>query len=216
MGKVERGIKEGQSVLFGISAEVFSGVAVAMSVYNFWSTSLKRAELRLFASPLIRYASPYQNSVFEVFEIPLTVINEGAQTGTILSFDLEVTNSQNGTSKLFYSAGLGPWSLAKVKGEGLTPFTPISLNRRCSQSETVLFYARNDSRVMQIVEAPAQYRFAITPVTAQGRALLGRKPKPLTFEMTLPYLDHRAFTSGGGTLPLHKASLSEEKPAVPR
>jgi hypothetical protein len=120
----------------GVSAEVFSGVAVAMSMYSLWRTSLQRADLRVFVSPLIRYASPYQNSVFEVFEIPLTVVNEGAQTGTILSFDLEVTNSQNGASKLFYSAGLGPWSLARVKGEGLTPFTPVSLTGRSSQSET--------------------------------------------------------------------------------
>ena len=171
-------------------------------------TSLQRADMRVFVSPLIRYASPYQNSIFEVFEIPLTVINEGAQTGTILSFDLEVTNSQNGASKHFYSAGLGPWSLARVKGEGLTPFTPVSLTGRSSQSETILFYARNDSRVMQIVEAPAQYRFAITPQAAQRSALLRRSPKPLMFEMTLPYLDHRAFTSGGGTIPMHNASWS--------
>lgn len=61
---------------------------------------------------------------------------------------------------------------------------------------------------MQIVEAPAQYRFAMMPLTAQRPALLRRKPKPLMFEMTLPYLDHRAFTSGGGTLPMHKASWS--------
>ena len=177
-----------------------------MSMYSLWRTSLQRANMRVFVSPLIRYASPYQNSVFEVFEIPLTVINEGAQTGTILSFDLEVTNAQNGVSKFFYSAGLGPWSLARVKGEGLTPFTPVSLTGRSSQSETILFYARNDSRVMQIVEAPTQYRFAITPQAVQGPALLRRKPKPLMFEMTLPYLDHRAFTSGGGTLPMHNAS----------
>jgi hypothetical protein len=191
----------------GVSAEVFSGVAVAMSMYSLWRTSLQRADLRVFVAPLIRYASPYQNSIFEVFEIPLTVINEGAQTGTILSFDLEVTNAQNGASKHFYSAGLGPWSLAR-KGEGLTPFTPVSLTGRSSQSETILFYARNDSRVMQIVEAPTQYRFAITPQAAQRPALLRRRPKPLMFEMTLPYLDHRAFTSGGGTLPMHNASWS--------
>ena len=196
----------------GISAEVFSGVAVAVSAYSLWRTSLKSAELRVFVPPLIRYASPYQNSIFEVFEIPLTIINEGAQTGTVLSFDLEVTNPQNGASKLFYSAGLGPWSMAKVKGEGLIPFAPVSLTGRSAQSETVLFYARNDSRVLQIVEAPGPYQFAIMPLKAQGRTLLGRmplggKPKPLTFEMTLPYLDHRAFTMGGGTLPLNAADM---------
>ncbi len=194
--------------MFGIeiSAEVSSGVALVTSMYSLWRTSLKWADLRVFVSPLIRYASPYQNSIFEVFEIPLTVINSGAQTGTILSFDLEVTNAQNGASKHFYSAGLGPWSLGKVKGEGLTPFTPVSLNGRSSQSETVLFYARTDATVMQIVEAPAQYSFAITPLTAQRYAFLRRQPKPLMFDMTLSYLDHRAFTSGGGTLPLHNTS----------
>ena len=190
---------------FGISAEVFSGVAVVVSVYSLWRTTLRGADLRIFVPPLIRYASPYQNSVFEVFEIPLTAINEGARTGTILSFDLEVRNAQTGVSKLFYSAGLGPWSLAKAKGEGLAPFTPVSLTGRSSQSETVLFYARNDSRVQQIVEAPATFEFTIIPLTARRRGLFRRKPKSLAFEMTLPHLDHRAFTSGSGSLPLHNA-----------
>jgi len=190
----------------GISAEVFSGVALALSAYSLWSTSLKAARLRVYVPPLIRYASPYQNSVFEVFEIPLTVINEGAQTGTILSFDLEVTNPQTGASKLFYSAGFGPWSLAKAQGENLVPFAPLSLSGRSSQSETVLFYARSDSKIRQIVEAAARYQFAITPLLARRRGLFRRKPKFFTFEMILPYLDHRAFTSGAGSLPLHNAS----------
>ncbi len=117
----------------------------------------QRADLRVSVPPIIRYASPYQNSIFEVFEIPMTIVNDGAQTGTVLSLDLEVTGVETGKSKLFYSAGLGPWSLAKVKGEGLAPFTPISLTGRASQSDTVLFYARTDSRVLQIVEAPPEF-----------------------------------------------------------
>jgi hypothetical protein len=191
---------------FGLSAEVFSGVAVVVSLYSLWRTSLQRADLRVFVPPIVRYASPYQNSVFEVFEIPMTVVNDGARTGTVLSLDLEVTSVETGKSKLFYSAGLGPWSLAKVKGEGLAPFTPISLTGRASQSDTVLFYARTDSRVLQIVEAPGVYRFSIIASTTRGRSLFRRPPKPLLFEMTLPYLDHRAFTSGGGTLPLNNAN----------
>ena len=126
----------------GISAEVFSGVAVLLSGYSLWQTSLRRAQLQTFVSPLIRYASPYQNSIFEVFEIPLTVLNEGARSGTVLSMELEVNNPQTGASKYFYSAGLGPWSLAKVQGEGLLPFTPLSLPGHSSQSATILFYAR--------------------------------------------------------------------------
>jgi hypothetical protein len=141
-----------------ITAEVFSGVAVLVSGYNLWQTSLRRARLRIFVPPVIRYASPYQNSIFEVFEIPLTAINEGARTGTILSLDLEVTNRQTGAKKLFYSAGLGPWVVKKIREEGTQAFTPLSLPGRESQSQTVLFYAREDSRVQQVVEAAVQFR----------------------------------------------------------
>lgn len=184
----------------GISAEVFSGVAVVLSGYSLWQTSLRRADLQVFVSPLIRYASPYQNSIFEVFEIPLTVVNEGARAGTVLSIDLEVNNPQTGATKYFYSAGLGAWSLAKVHGEGLLPFTPLSLVGHTSQSATILFYAREDSRIQQLADNPGHYKFILHLQAARNT-----RSKPLTFEMILPYMDHRAFTSGAGTLPLHQA-----------
>jgi hypothetical protein len=187
--------------MFGFTAELFSGIAVAVSGYSLWQTALRRAELRVFVPPLIRYASPYTNSTFEVFEIPLTVVNEGARTGTVLSLDLEVTNPQTRASKQFYSAGLGPWSMTKVHGEGLIPFAPFSLAGRTSQSATVLFYAREDSRIRQIAEGPGQYQFALSLLTAhRGK----NKARPLEFEMNLPHMDHRAFTGGAGTLPLHQ------------
>jgi hypothetical protein len=190
----------------GVSAEIFSGVAVAVSGYSLWQTSLRQADLHVFVPPLIRYASPYQNSTFEIFEIPLTATNQGAQTGTVLSINLEVTNPQSNASKYFYSGGLGPWSLAKAQGEDLQPFTPLSLSGRASHSATVLFYARDDSTVRQIIDGPGLYHFAMVLLTArpEGFSVLGRsKSKPLIFEMNLPYLDHRAFTSGSGTLGLH-------------
>jgi hypothetical protein len=192
----ERGI-----TMPGFTAELFSGIAVAVSGYSLWQTTLRGAELRVFVPPLIRYASPYQNSTFEVFEIPLTIVNQGARTGTVLSLDLEVTNPQTGASKQFYSAGLGPWSVAKVHGEGLVPFAPFSLAGRASHSATILFYAREDSRILQIAEAPGQYQFALSLLTAHRSK---GKAKPLEFKMNLPYMDHRAFTSGAGTLPLHQ------------
>ena len=182
----------------GFTAEVFSGVAVALSGYNFWHTSLRQAVLRAFVPPVMRYASPYQNSIFEVFEVPVTIVNEGARTGTVLSLNLQVTNAK-GVSKHFYSAGLGSWSMGKVRGEGLAPFTPISLPGRTSQSEVILFYAREDSTVSQVAEEEGRYKLAISMLTAQGQ-----ETQPLEFEMKLPYMDHRAFTSGSGTLPLHQ------------
>lgn len=182
----------------GFTAEVFSGVAVLVSGYSLWQTTLRRPQLRLYVPPLIRYASPYQNSNFELFEIPLTVTNEGARSGSVLSMDLLVINQQTGNSKRFYSAGVGAWSLPKVRGEGLAPFAPLSLAGRGSESVTVLFYAREDSRVMQIAEAPGRYTFALSLQTTPPA-----RSKPMEFEMNLLYMDQRAFSTGAGTLPLH-------------
>ena len=181
----------------GFTAEVFSGVAVAVSGYNFWHTSLRQPVLRAFVPPVVRYASPYQNSIFEVFEVPVTIVNEGARTGTVLSLNLQVTNG-NGVSKHFYSAGLGSWSMAKVRGEGLAPFTPISLPGRTSHSAVILFYAREDSSVLQVAEEAGRFKFTLSLLTSQRQ-----ESELLDFDMKLPFMDHRAFTSGGGTLPLH-------------
>jgi hypothetical protein len=197
---VSEGIK--MAAFPDVTAEVFSGIAVLVSGYSLWQTSLRRARLQVFVPPVIRYASPYQNSAFEVFEIPITAVNEGARTGTILSLDLEVTNRETGAKKQFYSAGLGPWILAKIRDEGPRPFAPLSLPGRTSYSETILFFAREDSRIQQLLEAPGLYDFAIRLITTSPG---GRKAPPaLTFDMNLPYMDHRAFTSGAGTLPLYR------------
>jgi hypothetical protein len=185
------------AIFGGITAELFSGIAVAVSGYSLWRTTLRKPVLRAFVPPVMRYASPYQNSIFEVFEIPLTVVNEGALTGTVLSLNLKVTNPR-GISKDFYSAGLGSWSMGKARGEGLAPFTPVSLPGRTSHSAVILFYAREDSSVPQIIEDAGLYTFAVTLLTAHAG-----ESQPLEFEMKLPYMDHRAFTTGSGSLPLH-------------
>lgn len=182
----------------GFTAEVFSGAAVVVSGYCLWQTSFRQAQLRMFIPPQIRYASPYQNSIFEVFEVPLTIVNEGAHAGSILSIGLEVTNAQKGVSKKFYSAGLGSWSIAKVKGEGIAPFTPLSLPGHAAHSAVVLFYAREDSKVLQVTDEAGVYTFEMTVLTAHGK-----KTQPLKFDMKLPFMDHRAFTVGSGTLSLH-------------
>ncbi len=182
----------------GFTAEVFSGVAVIVSGYSLWQTSLRRAHLRVFVPPLIRYASPYQNSIFEVFEVPLTIVNEGARTGTVLSIGLEVKNVKKAISKQFYSAGLGAWGMGKVRGEGLSPFTPLSLPGRTTHSAVILFYAREDSSVLQVTDEAGLYTFEMSLLMSHSKG-----SQPLKFEMKLPYMDHRAFTGGSGTLPLH-------------
>ena len=173
-------------------------VALVLSVYNFWQNTLQPSTLSVFVPPVISYASPFQNSNFEAFAIPITITNEGARTGTILSMTLVVTDPQQNVSKSFYSANFGQWTNDKFRSGEFKPFAPLSILGRTSLSDTVQFYARSDETVMQIVRAAGRFQFAITLDSAAS------KSRPLTFEMMLPELDNRAFTSGAGTVALHQ------------
>jgi hypothetical protein len=62
-------------------SDIVAALALIVSLYSLWQSALKRAELTVFVAPIIRYASPYQNSNFEAFCIPLTIANEGAAPG---------------------------------------------------------------------------------------------------------------------------------------
>jgi hypothetical protein len=192
--------------MFSVS-DIASGGAVIFSGISLWYTSLRAPDLNIFVPPILRYASPFQNSIFEAFEIPVTIINSGARTGTVLSIDLVVTDYKRRQSKRFYSACIGPWHRETL---GFKPFAPMSLAGRTSQSDTLLFYPRNDETVMQIVQDAGRFRFNLSlnvagarPQSTLTRLLGGGIPAPLTFDMHLPVLDHRSFTQGAGSVMLN-------------
>lgn len=185
-----------------------SAIAVVFSGYSLFETSLRQPDLTVFVPPVIQYSSPYQNSNFEVLAIPVTILNEGARTGTILSMDLTVQDAAKTKTKRFYSADLGNWTMEKARGFGLKPFSPIALAGKASQTEVILFYPRREETVQQLVNEVGSYRFTLQLNTARAEDfwLLDRlwqhPPKPVSFEMTLPVLDHRAFNTG--TLPMYQ------------
>jgi hypothetical protein len=190
-------------------SEIASAVALVFSIYNFWQNSQKPPEMRLFVPPVINYASVNPNNNFEMFAIPLTVINQGARTGTILSMDLVVKNLETNETKRFFSASLGKWSVTKDRADGFESFAPISLAGRASYSETVQFYTRGDEKVLQIVQNPGRYQFTVTVDSPEADfgfldQALSKGTQPLTFEMVLQQQkDYRAFNQGSGTIWLH-------------
>ena len=194
---------------FSIPGDVTSWIALATSLYSVWQTALKRADLVAFVPPTIRYASPYQNTNLEMFEVPVTVLNQGARSGTILAMELTVEKAGTGQVKRFYAAGLDQWSLEAARS-GFKPFMPVALAGRTSRSRTVLFQSRNEETIAQVVAGDGDYKFTLSLETALARdsgilaRLFAKHPKPLGFAMRLPYYDARAFTSGNGTLPLHQ------------
>jgi hypothetical protein len=191
-------------------SDIAAAVALVFSAYSLWQSSLRPPALQIFVPPVIAYASPLQNSNFEALMIPVTITNEGAQTGTILSATLVVTDLAKKASKRFYSANFGQWTNEKFRSGEFQPFAPISIPGRTSLSNVVQFYARTEEPVMQIVSAAGRFQFAITlDTSASGKLgllgrLLAKRTRPLVFEMLLPQLDHRAFNSGAGTVMLHQ------------
>jgi hypothetical protein len=201
----------------GRIAAVVSAVALALSLYSLWESSLKQADLHVFVPPVIQYAAPYQNSNFEMIAIPVTLANEGAQTGTVLSMELAVTDPRTNQTKRFYSADFGRWTMEKTRAGAYQPFAPISLAGRASRTESVLFYTRgNQEKPEQLIREPGPYRFVLRleEATADGGfldRLWSRRQGVLAFERELTFYDARAFNNG--TLPLYakdwRSSVSE-------
>ena len=73
----------------GRLATMISAAAFLFSGFSFYESALKQAELEVHIPPVIHYGRDGGGKV-ELFAIPVTITNDGARTGTILSLDLEV------------------------------------------------------------------------------------------------------------------------------
>jgi hypothetical protein len=185
--------------MLGVS-EIIAGVALLVSGYNLWQSKLKRADLKIFVPPVIQYSSPYQNSNFEVFAIPVTLANEGAQTGIVLSIELEVTDPRTKAVKRFYAADFGRWTMEKTRTGAYQPFAPISLAGHGRQTETVLFYTRGDEeKPAQMVREKGPYAFKL--ILDDGSLENKRQPPSVEFVRELRWYDARAFNEG--TIPMY-------------
>jgi hypothetical protein len=199
----------------GRLAALVSLVALALSLYSLWETSLKHADLHVFVPPVIHYAAPYQNSNFEMIAIPVTIANEGAQTGTVLTMELAVTDPRTNQTKRFYSADFGRWSMERTRSGAYQPFAPIALAGHSSRTESVLFYTRGDQeKPDQLIREPGPYRFSLRlEEAADAPGLLDglwRKARTeLTFERELRSYDARAFNAG--TLPMFAKDWTSAK-----
>jgi hypothetical protein len=87
-----------------------------------------------------------------VIAIPVTIANEGARAGTVLSLDLEVRDTKSNQTKHFYAANFGSWTMERARSNSYQPFAPISIAGHSSRTETVLFYTRGEEeQPLQII-----------------------------------------------------------------
>ncbi len=137
----------------GRFATIISALALLFSGYSFYEAVLRAPEMAIYVPPRIAYTDPDRpDSPFEVFVIPVTLANDGARTGTVLSMDLTVKNTKTGDIKQFYSAQIGPWGAQPVKA-----YAPVSLPGRISSSQSVQFFplAEGNSRASPARKVPS-------------------------------------------------------------
>jgi hypothetical protein len=152
----------------GWMTPVVSAVALLFSAYSLWETSLKQADLRVYATGAITYerdltADEYLQPTggFEVFAVPVTIANSGARDAAVLKLQLEVNNPKTGLGAIFeatYTAEAAYFAGTGAK-RPKAPFSALVIPGRAAWTGTVLFY-------------PVSYSNgkALTPVT-RARAL---------------------------------------------
>lgn len=174
---------------------VMSVVALMVSGYSLYESTLKGPELSVFVAPRIDYTDPDRpEAVREVFIMPVSVANDGARAATVMSVNLEVINPRTKQSKMFYAARLGSWGEAPLK-----PFAPAVLAGRATYSQALQFEPRVGEAVARILDLePGGYTFKLTLELA-GAGVGGAGGQSLQFEMQAGQMDYRMF-NGNGTM----------------
>jgi hypothetical protein len=175
----------------GRFATVLSAIALVFSGFSYYDTNMKTAELTVYVPPMIHYG---RDGEADVFNIPITISNEGARTGTVLTMELDVENLNPKAEKRsarFHSAFIGEYPRGDAPAG--RSFAPLSIPGHGTFTETVRFYPMAIG-LPYVVDDKGDYRLTLRLLTATPRDpdLIEkhwlREPKPLTFDVTLPGL----------------------------
>jgi len=203
----------------GRTAAVLSALAFAFSGLSFYESSMKSAALEVYVPPVIHYARDSGGDV-ELFAIPVTIVNGGARTGTVLSMELGVENLKEGAepkTKRYYSAYFGEHP--KNPDETNRAFAPLSIAGRATFTETVRFYPM-DNPLPKLVDDAGNYRFSLKLNTAGATDFLsGLWPAPpiaLSFEMALPWISEQSVGFQRATAAMHAADWKPASNTAPK
>lgn len=179
---------------FAWISSVGSAVALVASGVSLWETVLKQPQLKAYVGETISYTrDPYGS--YEVFAVPISVSNAGAQNGALMALKLEVTNVASGEKDIFEGAytadGLwfaGSDNVSNRTKRPKTPFAPLSVPGRSTWSGTILFYS-GEPREKKIAEPKSRVTARLAFVTPAPDAWIDRvfhaqvPPIALTFDV---------------------------------
>lgn len=170
-------------------ATLISAFAFAFSAVSFYETVMKQPALTAYVPPVLHYGQDGGGDT-EVFAIPVTIANEGARTGTVLSLTLDAVNVATKVHQRFYAAYFGDHP--QVADGTPRAFAPISIAGRSTFSDTIRFYPTGATRPL-VLEDAGNVDFTLTLETVMPRkddvlAIFWRKlPEPVVFQRNLPW-----------------------------
>jgi hypothetical protein len=200
-------------------ATLVSAFAFAFSGVSFYETVMKQPRLTAFVPPVMFYARGDGGSS-EIFAVPVTISNDGARAGTVLTLELTVTEPISKRSRRHYSAFFGEPPTQAQKDLPSRAFAPLSIQGRGTFSDTIRFLPIGDT-VPFTVQAPGDYTFELALITPEPPNpgwldwLWRSHVTPLTFERTLPYISQQALGFRGTSIPMRETRWSTIKPAAP-
>lgn len=207
----------------GLLATLLSGFALVISGLSYYEGSMKTAALTVYVPPMIHYA----RDGGDVFNVPITIANDGAQNGTVLSMTLDVENLKPGPqdrkTARFHSVFLGDYP--RDDKTPLRSFAPLSVPGHGTITETVRFYNMGDVMPLLVTDK-GDFRFTLTLTTAKSSAgfldeWFASEPKPLTFDLNLPYFAVQRVEFQNGTISFFNkdwktAASTNTAPAISR
>jgi hypothetical protein len=193
-------------------ATLVSAFAFAFSGVSFYETVLKQPRLAVYVPPVIQYGRDGGGDT-ELFAVPITISNEGAQAGTVLALELIVEavkpESADAKPKSFYSAFLGEHN--RNADAPNKAFAPISITGRGTYSDTIRFYPQGNP-FPHTIQDKGDYRFTLKLLTTTpsdpswlDRLLRGNPPAPLEFTRTLPWLSDQQLNFRRANISMHAA-----------
>jgi hypothetical protein len=209
----------------GRLATLLSAVALLFSGLSYYESALKQAALEVYVPPVIQYG---RDGDAEVLAVPITIANNGSNTGTVLAMELVGVNpkaeGEQAKEKVYYSAFIGEHPRAASESAPKS-FAPISVPGRASYTETVRFYPQGDY-FPKLIDEAGEFRFTLKLLVAAppeqkwpDRMLSPPPPAPITFTRKLPFISHQHLELRRGTISMHapdwKPATNPADPAAP-
>ncbi len=165
-----------------VLAIVISIISFIISTVNVYVTNLKAPDLSMIVAPYMRQVVD-DISLNEAFFIPLTVVNQGAKPGSVLSFELVATYLETGEQATYYAQYFSNTNNPELLGRF---FTPINVAGYSTDGQTLCFYPLGE-REGNFFARTGTYAFSITGIAANVKGQSrGRMVQDFRVELTQP------------------------------